>query len=97
MPNKLIAVDDKDHPWMNESIKKKVISKKYACKSFNASKKNYDAYSKLQTVSTEFSEMILKRKKDYYCALSDKLNEPHTIAKSYWSILQTLYNGKKFL
>ena len=97
MPNKLITVDDKDHPWMNESIKKKVISKNYACKSFNASKRNYDAYSKLQTVSTEFSEMILKRKKDYYCVLSDKLNEPHASAKSYWSILKTLYNGNKFL
>ena len=26
---------------------------------------------------------------------SDKLNDPHTIAKSYWSILKTLYNWKK--
>ena len=39
--------------------------------------------------------MILKRKEDYHCALSDKLNDPHTSAKSYWSILKTLYNGKK--
>ena len=39
--------------------------------------------------------MILKRKEDYYCALSDKLNDPHTSAKSYWSIMKTLYNGKK--
>ena len=56
---------------------------------------NYDAYLKLQSISTELSEMILKRKDDYYCALSDKLNDPHTSAKSYWSILKTLYNGKK--
>ena len=80
---------------MNESIKKKIMAKKYACKSFNANKKNYDAYLKLHTISTELSEMILKRKEDYYCLLSDKLNEPHTSAKSYWSILKTLYNGKK--
>ena len=39
--------------------------------------------------------MILKRKEDYYRLLSDKLNDPHTSAKSYWSILKTLYNGKK--
>ena len=39
--------------------------------------------------------MILKRKEDYYCALSDKLNDPHTSAKSYWSILKTLCKGKK--
>ena len=82
---------------MNESIKKRIMAKKHECKSFNANKKNYDAYLKLQTISTELSEMILKRKKDYYCALSDKLNDPHTSAKSYWSILKTLYNGKKIL
>ena len=47
---------------MNESIKKKIMAKKHACKSFNANKKNYDTY---------------------------------TSAKSYWSILKTLYNGRK--
>ena len=95
IPNKLITVDDKDPPWMNESIKKNIMAKKNACKSFNANKKNYDAYMKLQTISTKLSEIISKRKEDYYCALSDKLNDPHTSAKLYWSILKTLYNGKK--
>ena len=68
--------------------------KKYACKYFKANNKNYDAYLKLQAISTELSEMILKRK-DYYRMLSDKLNDPHTDAKSYWSILKALCNGKK--
>ena len=71
------------------------MAKKHTCKSFNANKKNCDAYLKLQTILTELSEMILKRKEDCYSTLSDKLNDPHTIAKSYWSILKTLYNGKK--
>ena len=44
IPNKLIKVDGKDPPWMNESIKKKIMAKKCACKSFNANKRNYDAY-----------------------------------------------------
>ena len=95
IPNKLITVDDKDPPWINESIKKKIMVKKYASKSFSANKKNYDAYLKLQTITTKLSEMILKRKEDYYRLLSNKLNDPHTSAKSYWSILKALYNGKK--
>ena len=66
---------------MNESIKKKIMDKKYACKYFNANNKNYDAYLKLQAISTELSKMILERKEDYYRMLSDKLNDPHTSAK----------------
>ena len=80
---------------MNESIKKKIIDKKYECKYFIANNKNYDAYLKLQAISTELSEMILKQKEDYFHMLSDKRNEPHTSVKSYWSILKTLYNGRK--
>ena len=63
IPNKLITVDDKDPPWMNESIKKNIMAKKNACKSFNANKKNYDAYLKLQTISTKLSEIISKKKR----------------------------------
>ena len=95
IPNKLITVDGKDPPWMKESIKKKIMVKMYACKYFNAGNKNYDAYLKLQAISTELSEIRLKRKEDYYRMLSDKLNDPHTSAKSYCPILKTLYNGKK--
>ena len=95
IPNKLIRVDDKNPPWMKKGIKKKIIVKKYACNCFIANNKNYDAYLKLQAISTELSELILKRKEHYYRLLSDKLNDPHTSVKSYWSILKTLYNGKK--
>ena len=78
IPNKIITVDKKDVQWMNESIKKKIMDKKY----FNAINKNYDAFVKLQVILTELSKMILKRNKDYRMLL-DKLNDPHTSAKSY--------------
>ena len=71
------------------------MDKKVACKSFNTNIESYDAYLKLQAVSTELSEMILERKDDYHRQLSDKLNDPKTSAKAYRSILKTLYNGKK--
>ena len=29
IPNKLITVNEKDPPWMNESVKKKIMVKKY--------------------------------------------------------------------
>ena len=72
---------------MNEYIKKKILDKKITCKFFNINNKSYDSYLKLQTISTELSEMILKRKNDYHRQLSDKLNDPETNATAYWSIL----------
>ena len=53
IPNKFIAIDDKDLPWMNEYIKRKIMGKKVAGKSFDTSNKNYDTNLKLQTISTE--------------------------------------------
>ena len=35
---------------MNEFIKRKIMNKKVACKSFKTNNKSYDAYLKLQTV-----------------------------------------------
>ena len=68
---------------MNEYIKKKILDKKIACKVLNSNNKNYDSYLKLQTISTELLEIILKRKNDYHRQLSDKLNDSETSAKSY--------------
>ena len=97
IPDKFITVDDKDPPWMSEYSNRNILNKKIACKSFNNNNKNYDAYLKLQTISTELSEMIFKRKNNHHHQLSDKLNDPETSTKAYWSILKTLYNGKKIL
>ena len=44
IPNKLITVNDKDPPWMNEYIKKKILDKKISCKFFNINNKNYDSH-----------------------------------------------------
>ena len=90
--NTLITVDDKDPPWINEYIKRKIMDKKVACTSFNTNQKNYDPYLKLHTISTEFSEMVLKRKDDYNCQISDKLNDPD--AKEDCSILKTIMERK---
>ena len=39
--------------------------------------------------------MIFSRKNVYYNQLAQKLNDPKTSSKTYWSILKTFYNGKK--
>ena len=58
IPNKYITTDDRDPPWMNKTLKNKNRLKKYLHKSKNFIEK--------QTLSTEISDMILKRKEKYY-------------------------------
>ena len=41
------------------------------------------------------SDLIINRKNVYYNQLAQKLNDPKTSSKTYWSILKTFYNGKK--
>ena len=40
--------------------------------------------------------MISKMKEECRKELAKKLNHPQTSSKSYWSILKTQYNGRKF-
>ena len=87
IPNKYITIDDRDPPWMNKKIKNKIKLNKSLHKSNN--------FIEIQKLSTEISDMILKRKEKYYHHLSLKLNNPNTNAKTYWSILKSFYNNTK--
>ena len=85
-PNKYITTDDRDPTWMNETIKIKIKLKKSLHKSNNV--------TEIQKLSTEISDMILKIKEKYH-HLSLKLNNLHTSAKTWWSILKSFYNDIK--
>ena len=80
-------MDDRDPPWMNETIKQRIELKKSLHKSNN--------FIEIQKLSTEISDMILKRKEKYYHHLSLKLNSPNSSAKTYWSIPNSFYNDTK--
>ena len=50
---------------------------------------------KLKNTLKELSELISTRKGDYNLNLANKLIDPTTSFKTYWSILTTFYNGRK--
>ena len=60
-------------------------------------KRNHSAddFIFLENVISEVSDLIFSRKNVYYNQLAQKLNDPKTSSKTYWSILKTFYNGKK--
>ena len=49
----------------------------------------------LKNTIKELSKLISTRKDDYNLHLANKLIDPTTSSKRYWSILKTLYNGRK--
>ena len=49
----------------------------------------------IQEAINEVSKIISKRKEEYHYHSASKLNNPSTSAKTYCSILETFYNGKK--
>ena len=63
-----ITIDDRDLPWMNKKIKNKIKLNKSLHKSNN--------FIEIQKLSTEISDMILKRKEKYYHHLSLNLVNP---------------------
>ena len=36
-----------------------------------------------------------QREDEHYCHLTKKLNNPQSNPKTYWSVLKTLFNGRK--
>ena len=79
---------------MNEFVKNKIKWKNKIYKDYV--KNGRTASLKLQIAKNDASEIIDKKKNDYYCHLPSKLNNPKTSAKTYLLILKSFYSGKKY-
>ena len=97
MANKYITIDDKDPVWMNETIKLKIKAKDNIYKKYIQNRRFESDFALLETLITEFNELVSTTKALYYENLGKKLNNPLLQAKTYWSILKHLITAKKFL
>ena len=57
---------------------------------------NADGFIFLENVISEVSDLIFNRKNVYYNQLAQKLNDPKTSSKTYWSILKTFIMAKRY-
>ena len=95
VPNKVIACDDRDPPWINDNIKNKIKWKNSMYKNYKRSCKKTEDYKLLVKAVSEVSQLIEKGKDEYYYRLGKRLNDPSTSAKSYSTNLKTFYNKRK--
>ena len=75
--NKMIQIDYRDPPWMNDFIKNKIKQKHKTFKLYKNSRMGANL-STLQNLSQDLSELITKKKEDYDSHLDNKLNDPQS-------------------
>ena len=95
IPNKLITLDDKNPPWMNDEIRNKIKRRDMFYQQLKKYKLNVTDVDVMNELTPELSSDISHRKDEYYLHLAKKLNDPQTNAKTYWSVLKTFFNDKK--
>ena len=94
-PNKFVTFNDRDPPWMTSNIKDKVKYCNSIYREYLKKGKQQVDYMKLKNTVKELSELISTRKNDYNLHLANKLIDPTTSCKTYWTILKTFCNGRK--
>ena len=96
IPNKIVTINDKDAPWVTSSVKassKKTIQKIYT----EWVKKGRDpsGKEKVKQIQRDTNRKINEAKDIYIKSLSNKLCDPSTGHKSFWSAYKRLENKKK--
>ena len=95
IPHETIICDDRDPPWINKEIKKFMVEKNLAFKSYCYSNKSMFLFEKFKVLQYQLNISIEESKEKYYTKLSSRLADPLTSLKTYWSILKTFLNNKK--
>ena len=94
IPHETITCDDRDPPWINKEIKKLILEKNLAFKSYCYSNKSMFFFEKFKTLQYQLNMSHEESKENYYTKLSSGLADPLTSPKTYWSILKTFLNNK---
>ena len=97
IPLETIICDDRDPPWINKEIKKLMLEKNLAFKSYYYSNKSMFLFEKFKALQYQLNISIEESKEKYYTKLSSRLADPLTSPKTYWSISKTFLNNEKFL
>ena len=91
----MIIIDEKDPPWITNTIKQKISQKNELYKKFIRNGKKVADYQYVLNSSNELKNLINTSKSTYFTRLSNKLSNPKTHPKVYWSISKSLFSSKK--
>ena len=86
---------DRDLPWMNSFIKDLIRAKKNFCRKFVCKSNNMYHHYAFKNLQNHLNQSIQIVKQNCVNKTAQRLGDPNTSSKCYWSLLKTLLNGKK--
>ena len=95
IPNKKIKISYGQPPWMNDNIRNSLKIRSKLTKIYYKNGKGKEDKERLDARAAYCTEQILKAKNDYIVKMTNKLNDPKTAPKTYWSILSRFLHNKK--
>ena len=97
IPHVTKICDNHDPPWMTTKIKELISKKKKLYSRIKNRNNSFLNKQLLHSMQQYLSKSIENTKNKYLFRISEKLNNPNTSIKCYWSLIKTLLNGKEVL
>ena len=95
IPNKIVTVSDKDAPWITPPVKQAIKKDKISYKNWVKRGRIQSEKANVNIVQKETTKIIQDAKDIYIKRHSDKLCDPNSGSKIFWSSYKKLLNTKK--
>ena len=95
IPNKLVTIRDSDAPWVTPEVKTALRKNKRVFKKWVARGKSLEGRPLVIEVQSETNNIISSAKSAYTQNLGDKICDPTTGPKCFWTAFNKLINNKK--
>ena len=96
IPHEIITCDERDPLGIHNSVRRLIQDKNEAYKRFKISNNNSKYFENFQSLQNLLGVLSEASKQRYYSRFSKKLMEPCTSPKTYWSVLKSFHNNKKY-
>ena len=95
--HEIITCDDRDPPLINNRVKELINEKKNndTFQGYLHCNKDPKLFSKVEFLQNELKSLIEANKEKYYSRILNRMMNPLTSTKTYWSILKSFLHNKK--
>ena len=90
-----VKFDDRDPPWINKKAKQLILEKNEMYKRYVKENKDLKMFDRVKCLQNKLNSTTESNKQKYYSRLSNKLIDPMTSLKVYWSILKMFLKSPK--